>query len=352
MAYRTDINSFVGGEIGRQVRARHDTAKYKTGLDLARNVLLLPAGGAYNRPGFRFGSELKDSSAIGRLFPFTFSLNQSYALEFTPEMMRVYYDGGLVLRPELIVTGAANSNPLVVIIPNSGYTVGMQVYFTGQSGMTELNGRTLTVTAVDGDNITFDAISTEWGVWTGSEGGVAGDDDGGTGGYPDVPPVTPPPIIDDEPPPRTCVWAESWLAPGLMAGDAAKGSPITKMRPDGSGAFMGSVDANLIAYAPGYRVVTETGVTLTMSDTAPVAVMHPERGVIFINAKALPLGVNVAVSDSDGFRWEPVTQIDFIGMIRVAKITTGDGIYGAGDVMGRMIFTHNIKLDRPLEVLP
>lgn len=352
MAFREDMNSFVGGEIGRQVRARHDTAKYKSGLDQALNILLLPAGGFYIRPGFRYASSLKDSTGLGRLFPFTFSLNQSYALEFTDEAMRVYYDGGLVLRPELIVTAATNTNPLTVTVPFHDYVVGWEIYFTGQEGMTELNGRTLAVTAVVGDVVTFGGVdATGWGVWTGSTGGVAGDAEGGTGGYAPVDPADPlPPIDDDEPPPPTCVWAESWLAPGLMAGAARAGSPLRRMREDGTAAFDGVVDANYGAYAPGYRVTTESGVVATISDTAPVPTMQGEE-IVYVKGMALQVGHYVAVEDADGFRWEPVEDVAFIGMIRVAKITTGNGIYGAGDVIGRLMFTHNIK-NRPLEVIP
>lgn len=344
MAFREDMNSFVGGEIGRQVRARHDTAKYKSGLDQALNILLLPAGGFYIRPGLRFAATLKDSTGLGRLFPFTFSLNQSYALEFTDELMRVYYDGGLVLRPELIVTAATNSNPLTVTIPDNCYEVGWDVYFTGQAGMTQLNGRTLTVTAVAGDVVTFGGVnSTAWGVWTGNTGGVAGDVLGGCGGYAPTDPDDPlPPVVDDEPPPPTCVWAESWLAPGLMAGAARPGAPLRRMREDGTAAFDGTVDANYGAYAPGYRVTTESGVVATISDTAPVPTMQGEA-IVYVKGMALEIGHYVAVEDADGFRWEAVEDVSFIGMIRVAKISTGNGIYGAGDIVGRLMFTHNVK---------
>jgi hypothetical protein len=340
MPFRSDLNVFNAGEIGRQVRARHDTAKYQAGMDLALNVLLLPGGGFYNRAGFRYASCLKDSTGLGRLFPFTFSLNQSYALEFTDELMRVYYDGGLVLRPELIVTGATNTDPLTVTIPDSGYEIGWEIYFTGQAGMTQLNGRTLTVTNVVGDVVTFgDVDATGWGVWTGSTGGVAGT------GTPVPDPDEPlPPIEDDEPPPPTCVWAESWLAPGLMAGAARPGSPLRRMREDGSAAFDGTVDANYGAYAPGYRVTTETGVVATISDTAPVPTMQ-SAAIVYVKGMALEIGHYVAVEDADGFRWEAVEDVAFVGMIRVAKITTGNGIYGAGDIVGRLMFTHNIKME-------
>jgi hypothetical protein len=350
MAYRAAQNAFSGGEIGRQVRARDDTQKYKGGLDLALNILLLPAGGFYNRPGFRFAAQLKNSTSLGRLFPAAMSLNQAYALELTDGLMRVYYDGGLVLRPELIVTGATNTNPLTVTIPDSGYEIGWDIYFTGQLGMTELNGLTLTITNIVGDVVTFGSVdATDWGVWTGSTGGVAGDAGGGSGGVPPPEPDDPlPPVDDDEPPPPTCVWAESWLLPGLMAGAAVTGSPLRRMTADGSSAFPAAVDANMAAYAPGYRLVTARG-SLTVSDTAPVPVANPagEYGFIFVKGMAVDVGAVVpteALVDGEWvFDWEPVLDIVFVGMIRVAKIQAGDGVYGAGDQPGFHLFTHNIR---------
>lgn len=168
--------SLAGGEIGRQVRARFDVAKYGTGLDKARNTIGLPGGGQYIRPGFRFCGETYLSSDVTRLFPFAFGVNDAYALEFGDETMRVWRDGGLVLQAGLIVTAATQANPLVVTINCHGLAIGRDVYFSGIEGMTELNGRTLRVTAVpDANNVTFGGVnSTGWGAFTGSGGGVDG----------------------------------------------------------------------------------------------------------------------------------------------------------------------------------
>lgn len=207
--YRASLNSFAAGEIGRQIRSRWDANKYQTGLDEAKNVLILPSGGVYNRPGLRFCGATQDRTSLARLIPFTFSVGQAYALEFTDQTMRVYYEGGLVLRPELQITAATNTNPLTVTIPDSGYEIGWDVYFVPGSilGMTELNGLTLRVLFVAGDVVTFDADATGWGVFTASTGGVPGGAEGGSGGQPPPPvpgePDPTPPFEDTVPPPRT-----------------------------------------------------------------------------------------------------------------------------------------------------
>lgn len=192
MALRIDMPTFAGGEIGPELESRFDTAKYKTALRKGRDVIARVGGGVTSRPGLRYVGEVYDSEREHKLIPFQFSVSQAYALELGHQTLRVIHDGGYVLDPEIIITAATNTDPLVVTIPDSGYVVGDDVYFTGIEGMEELNNRLLRVTAVAGDDITFDVDATGWGAFTGSTGGVAGNAEGDVGGQP--PP--PDPVID------------------------------------------------------------------------------------------------------------------------------------------------------------
>ncbi len=192
---RLDYTTFSGGEIGPTLYSRHDTAKYKTALKRARNVLLSVGGGFYSRTGFLFGAEVYDSGERTRLIPFQYSLTQGYALEFGDHYMRVIAEGGLVLEPEVIVTAITKANPAVATIPDHAFVVGDDAYFVNIAGMTQINNRVLRVLAVAGDNVTLDIDSTGFGTFTGSGGGVAGDAAGGAGGLP------PPPAEGDPTPP-------------------------------------------------------------------------------------------------------------------------------------------------------
>ncbi len=195
MAFRTSKPTFAGGEISASVAARYDVAKYDTALSLARNTLGLNTGGQYNRPGFEWVDYTIDETKFSELFTFSFSVDQSYALMFGPELMRVYYKGAPVLDPALLIDDATNTNPLTITVTEHGWAIGRRVYFDSVEGMTEINGLTLTVTAVAGDVVTFGGVdATGWGVFTGSGGGVPGDDEGGTGGFP------PPPMPGDPEP--------------------------------------------------------------------------------------------------------------------------------------------------------
>jgi hypothetical protein len=206
---KVDWPTFAGGEIGDDLLARTDTAKYRTALRRARNVTILPAGGIARRPGFRLGGEVYDSERKTRVIPFQFSVNQGYAVELGHNTLRLMSLGGYVLRKELLVAGITQGDPAVVTLPDHGYAVGWDVVFEGIEGMTEINGQQARVLSVTDDTFTIDLDTTTYGVFTGSGGGVAGDAEGGTGGEPPPdpppeptdPPPQPPPFVDVEPNP-------------------------------------------------------------------------------------------------------------------------------------------------------
>ena len=86
--------SFVAGELSPSLAGRVDLAKFNSGAKTMLNFLVHPHGGASNRPGTRYIGEALGPS---RLIPFTFSVEQAYALEFSEYVMRVLKDGGFVL---------------------------------------------------------------------------------------------------------------------------------------------------------------------------------------------------------------------------------------------------------------
>lgn len=204
---RIDLPTLAGGEIGDELLSRSDTAKFRTGLRRARNVLLSPAGGAFNRPGMLFAGKVYDVVKRHRAVPFQFSTNQGYMLEMGHHTLRVVSQGGYILRKHLEVLSITNGpNAGVVMNGPHGYEVGWDVVFQDIEGMTEINGLTARILFKDATSFTTDIDSTDFGVFTGSGGGVAGNDDGGSGGDPpppdplDPPPPTPP-FVDTEPEP-------------------------------------------------------------------------------------------------------------------------------------------------------
>lgn len=196
MSFRNTQPTFSGGEVSDAVAARYDVAKYATALSRARNTLGLPQGGQYNRAGLLFADEVYDSENIATLKPFVFSAGDSYALEFTPGKMRVFYRGQLVTRPKLTITAITKAAQAVVTSAAHGYQVGWIAVFADVAGMVEINSLRAKIVAVTTNTFTVDLDTTGFSTFTGDAGGVAGNAEGGTGGYP-----APPPPGEDPPPP-------------------------------------------------------------------------------------------------------------------------------------------------------
>ena len=105
--------SFGGGILGPETFARLDLSKFSSGVQQATNYFVRAEGSISNRAGFKFIKEAKDSSDTIRLIPFRFNQEQTYALEFGDQYMRVFTDGEIVLEANKTITGATSANPVV-----------------------------------------------------------------------------------------------------------------------------------------------------------------------------------------------------------------------------------------------
>jgi len=94
---RTNARSFAGGEVSGEFQGRVDQVKYATGLAVCRNFVPLPHGPVTNRPGTRFVSACKYADKAARLIPFTFSDDQTMAIELGDGYARFHTQGGTLL---------------------------------------------------------------------------------------------------------------------------------------------------------------------------------------------------------------------------------------------------------------
>ena len=89
----------------------------------------------------------------------------------------------------------------------------------------------------------------------------------------------------------------------------------------------------------GYRITTQSGISLLCSDTAPICT---DDG--FVKAPEL-LGKKVAVRVDDAHnlvtRFELVEVVAEVGMLEVQHITVGDQAFWAGAEHGSYILHHN-----------
>lgn len=199
MRFRATQPNYSRGELAPELRGRFDVDSYQAALKMARNVFVLKYGGVSKRPGTRFVAEIIGQDADNRLIPFSFSYEQTYALEFGQGYMAPCAFGGRVLEEELAITGITSASNAQVTAAFHGLSVGNKVWLTGISGELGalLNNRCWEVLSTpDNNNFTINADTTGF-VFAGAEGGItrAVEPD------PDpTPPVVPNPVEPPDPP--------------------------------------------------------------------------------------------------------------------------------------------------------
>ena len=87
----------TAGELSPLLSGRVDLSKYHNSGETITNWIIRTQGALQRRPGTRFIHEIKDSSQKVRLFPFIFSIDQTYVLEFGNNYIRFYKDQGILV---------------------------------------------------------------------------------------------------------------------------------------------------------------------------------------------------------------------------------------------------------------
>jgi len=92
------LTNFARGEFSPRLDGRTDIEQYQMSARTLENITVRSFGGASNRPGTYFVSEVKDSTKITRIIPFQFSTTQTYILELGDEYIRFYKDSGQIVK--------------------------------------------------------------------------------------------------------------------------------------------------------------------------------------------------------------------------------------------------------------
>lgn len=151
----------------------------------------------------------------------------------------------------------------------------------------------------------------------GNPGGGGGDGGGGGGG---------------------CVWWGAYLQNDEQVMAAQAGDPLWILDKDGNNFHDGQIESLRYMIQPCWTIQTQSGIELTASNSTPITL----RDGSSINITKV-LGHEVPVWDeADGFRWELVTKIFEVGDMKVALLNAGNNTFAAGNVPGRLIFTHNL----------
>lgn len=137
--------NLTAGEISPLVRGRVDTSKYANGADLLENFIVLPQGGAMHRTGTKL-IHPSTSNAEPALYPFVFSDQSSFLLEFTSSgFIQFFKDKLPVFDPTVTVnvTNAVNDGTGKIKISTSagtGITKGFPIQISGVTGVPNANG--------------------------------------------------------------------------------------------------------------------------------------------------------------------------------------------------------------------
>jgi len=131
--------SFAKGEIGPALYGRVDTAAYSVACRQANNMIVHAHGGISNRTGLQLICPVKDMGNRPIITEFKFKDVDTYILEFGNLYMRVIRNDGQVLETSKTVSGATQTDPVVITATGHGYSNGDNVFISGVQGMTELN---------------------------------------------------------------------------------------------------------------------------------------------------------------------------------------------------------------------
>jgi hypothetical protein len=97
---KVDRVTFAGGELGVQLLARSDLAKYQIAVEKMENFIVMKGGGATRAPGTRFVLELKDESQKAALIPFRRTSSDYYMLVINAGTARFLRQGGYLQNPD------------------------------------------------------------------------------------------------------------------------------------------------------------------------------------------------------------------------------------------------------------
>lgn len=216
MGFPTIQVSLGGGELSPEVRARIDVEKIGTGASLLKNMFVRTSGGVSNRTGLEYTVHCINDAYAAALIPFQFNVEQTYAMVLQSRVLRIIKDGSILtygaqpisaitnanpavvtnaghvvdhnaevflyhqtgpalptnmdelenrfFRASLIldatknITAATQASPVSISVAAHGYATGSRVYISNVAGMTQLNGRTFTITSTGVGTFTLDGV--------------------------------------------------------------------------------------------------------------------------------------------------------------------------------------------------
>lgn len=135
-------HAFNAGELSPLMLGRQDVDKYKSGLFLCSNAIPLTQGGWTRRPGTVYMHQCKYHDKEARLFPFQYSVEQTYVLEFGEGYIRFYTSHGILTHAAQSITSVSKAAVGVLNKAGHGYSENDRILILpAVVGMRQLAGR-------------------------------------------------------------------------------------------------------------------------------------------------------------------------------------------------------------------
>ena len=125
----------------------------------------------------------------------------------------------------------------------------------------------------------------------------------------------------------------------VRAGEVREGDELRLMSPGSGAQRWGKVTYSKIETADSVRLITENGVVLSCSKTAPIGLAN--GGDVLAE---FALGHRVALNDLGTYGSSRVVKVEALGSLLVQHITCENEFFLAGDIQGRSFTHHNKKL--------
>jgi len=139
------ITNFAGGEVSSDLYGRNDSEVYGASARRCVNWFPRAQGPLEYRGGLQFVHPSHQNDVF-RQETFQFSDEETYILEFTPGLLRIYEDGNITLNTtSFALSAATQADPVVITAVGHTYIDGDQVRIESVVGMTEINERFFTV---------------------------------------------------------------------------------------------------------------------------------------------------------------------------------------------------------------
>ena len=90
------VISLNAGKLTPLIDVRSDTEKYSSGCRILANMIPLIYGPVTRRPGTKYIAGVEDNDVKSREVPFIFSATIAYQLEFSNQIINVYFDGTFI----------------------------------------------------------------------------------------------------------------------------------------------------------------------------------------------------------------------------------------------------------------